>query len=293
MKAFKIIIVFLFIPIFEAFSQKPVKTPLWEISKKGISKKSYIIGVYHFSNPSSIDSISAINNSLKKSDIVFTEVNTSGEVEPKQPLYIEYKKFLSEEKYDSIGNWMAEIGFPSIDTLDKSKVPFIRIFANILNDFYSNKPQGEVSPLQSFDVALSQRAKSLGKEVYNLDALIMEENSYEEELYNQSQLSEMLYNIYMIRNDFKQDKINEISNNYFVNFVHNYQFDSHIDTTTFFNQNIILQRNLKWLSLIEKYLDADESLFISVGLLHLEYREGLIELLRAKGFKVKPLSIKR
>ncbi len=52
---------------------------------------------------------------------------------------------------------------------------------------------------------------------------------------------------------------------------------------------LVTQRNLRWLPRIEKLFQGDVDAMVVVGSLHLVGEQGLIELLRAKGFKVEQL----
>jgi len=56
-----------------AFSQNKPHTLLWEISKKGLSHKSYLFGTFHEVNPDFFDSIKVANDYLKKSKVLLVE----------------------------------------------------------------------------------------------------------------------------------------------------------------------------------------------------------------------------
>jgi uncharacterized protein YbaP (TraB family) len=51
---------------------------------------------------------------------------------------------------------------------------------------------------------------------------------------------------------------------------------------------LVDERNLMWLPKIESQIKTGQC-FIAVGLGHLEYKEGLINLLRKKGYKLTPI----
>jgi uncharacterized protein YbaP (TraB family) len=56
-----------------------------------------------------------------------------------------------------------------------------------------------------------------------------------------------------------------------------------------FHKRIFTDRNKAWLGKIEQYLDTRETEFIVVGLGHLAGNEGLLKLLRDRGYKVEQL----
>ena len=55
------------------------------------------------------------------------------------------------------------------------------------------------------------------------------------------------------------------------------------------NQTIIINRNLDWLPHVEQALRETEPVFIVVGALHLLGKEGLVSVLKEKGYRVKQL----
>ena len=52
---------------------------------------------------------------------------------------------------------------------------------------------------------------------------------------------------------------------------------------------LVTKRNLRWLPLIEELFKGDVDAMVVVGSLHLVGDQGLIELLKAKGYKVEQL----
>lgn len=52
---------------------------------------------------------------------------------------------------------------------------------------------------------------------------------------------------------------------------------------------LMRQRNLRWLPEVEAMLDSGRTHFVAVGALHMVGDEGLVELLKGRGFRVEPL----
>jgi uncharacterized protein YbaP (TraB family) len=65
------------------------------------------------------------------------------------------------------------------------------------------------------------------------------------------------------------------------------EYDHNNKADKFFVEELILKRNREMAEKIDQ-LAADKRLFVGVGALHLAGKEGLVELLRAKGYTVKP-----
>lgn len=60
------------------------------------------------------------------------------------------------------------------------------------------------------------------------------------------------------------------------------------DKGSYFEQNIVIKRNLNWLKKIKKEFSKN-SLFIAVGVMHLPGKHGLIELLKKEGYSLRPI----
>ena len=55
-------------------------------------------------------------------------------------------------------------------------------------------------------------------------------------------------------------------------------------------KKILTNRNMNWISEIDSYLDSEEVEFVMVGALHLPGPEGVLEMLKDKGYKLSQLS---
>jgi len=98
-------------------------------------------------------------------------------------------------------------------------------------------------------------------------------------------LVDSLINIYKINKSSLLEEYSERVSYYYYNNI----FYSFADTSKFPIENILLKhRNLVWLPNIVKLIKTRKT-FIAVGLNHLRYRYGLIQLLREYGYKVEPV----
>jgi uncharacterized protein YbaP (TraB family) len=64
--------------------------------------------------------------------------------------------------------------------------------------------------------------------------------------------------------------------------------DSEDEDVKAFTDKFLNERNMNWLPIIISQI-SDKSSFIAVGALHLPGKKGIIELLREKGYTVKPI----
>jgi uncharacterized protein YbaP (TraB family) len=56
-----------------------------------------------------------------------------------------------------------------------------------------------------------------------------------------------------------------------------------------FNQNFLVKRNTNWIPIIEKQI-SKKATFIAVGAAHLPGENGVIQLLKSKGYQVVPVN---
>ena len=51
-------------------------------------------------------------------------------------------------------------------------------------------------------------------------------------------------------------------------------------------------RNKDWINTIDKSIQENKNIFIFVGLYHLDFKDGLLELLKNRGYSVSPIELK-
>ncbi len=56
-----------------------------------------------------------------------------------------------------------------------------------------------------------------------------------------------------------------------------------------FYQRLVVDRNRNWIPKIERYLNGEETCFVVVGAGHMGGPEGVIALLKARGYRIEEL----
>jgi uncharacterized protein YbaP (TraB family) len=268
------------------FSQNTI---LWEITKKGSEKKSFLLGTYHQLGSHYLDSFPLIKAKLIQSDIAIFE---SLQLE-KEKAYIlnrpdnfSYKKHFNKKQtkaLQSIGNnWR----FP----LHKLTIGEIRLL--IEKEYYkqncSNYLENDSLKLQ-FDSYLQSIAID-----NNLDVLGLENDS----------LQSIAINAYL--NKFSKKELKEqvlfwlnaleLAKNHaglcafprqYKSLNLPYEFEETCPENDFF----IKGRNIRWTPTLLSKLN-NNNCFIAVGFNHLCFQCGLIEILKKNGFDVTPIKLK-
>lgn len=262
---------------------------LWEISGNQLKEKSYLFGTHHLIPISFLDSINGIYpafNSCK---------NIVGEIIMDDPSVI---KKLQQAAIITTGettkNWLSAEQYATADSVLKNTIGFgleeMRFFkpAMIENIYVLTLYDKYFQQDEDFqiDSYFQKVGKKEGKRLFSLETvedqikILLERKPLDEQaqsLYETLTSSDKIINQLEALNQLylKQDLegLLELNNN-----------DS---TQTTEDKWIMLdQRNIRWAEQLPKQLEKGSN-FIVVGALHLPGENGIINLLRKQGYKVK------
>lgn len=268
-----------------ASAQKLDNAILWKISGNGLSKPSYLMGTVHMSCDATLD-----KNILKALD----ETNQ---------LYLEYdmdsptlSEEMSAEAFMKDGKKMSQLvspeGFKIVRDyvkknfdLDLTTVEEYKPFM-LTTMFYSKILD---CPVKSYENELITLTKTQKEEVYGLET-VKEQMQIFEDIPYEVQMQEI---VRTTNGGFEKDvaeykkmldayshkdlnKIVKITNQ-----TENILFIKYRDI-------LITNRNKMWVPRIDK-IAKETPTFFCVGALHLVGKEGVIKLLRKKGYKVEPV----
>lgn len=268
-----------------ASAQKLDNAVLWKISGNGLSHPSYLLGTIHMTCDATLD-----KNILKALD------------DTKQ-LYLEYdmdSPTLSEEMsamaFMKNGKKMSELVSPedfkvvsefikknfdmNLSTVEEYK-PFMltsMLYSKILD-----------CPVKSYENELITAIKAQNEEVYGLET-VQEQMQIFDDIPYDVQMQEVVRSA---KGGFEKD-VTEFKN---MLDAYNHKDLNRLQKILKETDNIMYlkyadilttNRNKKWVSRIEK-IAKETPTFFGVGALHLIGKEGVIKLLRKKGYKVEPI----
>jgi uncharacterized protein YbaP (TraB family) len=278
--------------LLSAFSQNLIAQHsgaiLWEISGKNLKEKSYLFGTIHIQDERVFQFSDKILAAFDSCDAFAMEVildEVDAETTQNAILLEEgtIKDIISEEDYALLDAYFKEKAGTSVALYVKLKPFFL----------YSQLSQldMEMDMEMALDMHLLQKAREEGKATYSIEKfeeqvaaidkisledqakLLMDEVKKEdkEDGDEGENETEKLIQAYL---DADLDKMIELL----------------ADTTlpAEFNQAFVIDRNKVMCKRIIKMIKK-ESCFCAVGAAHLGGKDGLIELLRAKGYTVKPI----
>ncbi len=287
--------IFIIFFLLAAFSQNLIAQHsgaiLWEISGKNLKQKSYLFGTIHIQDERVFQFSEEILAAFDSCDAFAMEVildEVDAETTQKAILLEEgtIKDIISEEDYALLDAYFKEKAGTSVALYVKLK-PFFLYSQLSQLDMKMDKDM-------ALDMYLLQKAREEGKATYSIEKfeeqvaaidkisledqakMLMEEVKKEDEEGEEKEDdTEKLIQAYL---DADLDKMIELL----------------ADTTlpAEFNQAFVIDRNKVMCKRIIKMIKK-ESCFCAVGAAHLGGEEGLIELLRAKGYTLKPIKTKK
>jgi uncharacterized protein YbaP (TraB family) len=272
----------------EVSYQKNDNSLLWEISGNGLAKPSYLFGTFHLMCKEDMVFSKNFSNALSNANMLVMEMdlsdskNTFGAMD-----FIQMKdgeslsKLLSKNDYDRASKFFKDSLKMSLSFFDNMKPAFLQALFYPL--MMSCKQTG------SLEENIMAQAKKANKKIKGLES-IAQQSSMLDAIPYQEQAKALIELI----DDFETQKVN------FEQLLNCYKSQNAIEIIKliendpeFKNQKATLldNRNMNWVNQFEQLM-PQSSLFAAVGAGHLFGEQGLIQLLRKKGYQLKPIENK-
>jgi uncharacterized protein YbaP (TraB family) len=260
---------------------------LWEITGNGFEKPSYLFGSMHIEDDRVFDFCDSMLVCLENCE------GFSGELNMDSMIYFVMKAMFSEdttnilrdilsaEAYEGLNNKLLNKEGKGIDDLNNKQPWIIEMMLK------EDAPESDSDFESALDMYLYNYAKKLGKETYGL-----------EEIEDQLSLSLLKYETYQeyltdtdtIDSNNSNDMLEQLTRIYISG-------DIEVIDDVFvkpmpddmYKQKLLTDRNIVMADNIE-LLGQRMSMFNVVGAAHLPSEMGVIELLRKKGFSLRPVS---
>lgn len=265
---------------------------LWEISGNGASQKSYVFGTHHLVPVSFLDSVPNIYKCFNRTQVVvgefvMSELNVAEKIQAAAtlPEKYSYHELYSDSDYQFVSNELKEVLQLSLNELGRLKPAMIQ---NLFLVTYHQKlfPNADNSMLDSY---FQRVADEQGKKVVGLETvddqihLLFESQSIERQAF-------LLLGT-IKEKDKTEQELTKLNRFYKTGNLEKLLIDFQNDTTEFSPTEIekyllLDNRNLQWVSNLSPLLKQN-SCFVAVGAMHLVGENGLINLLRKEGFRVK------
>lgn len=257
---------------------------LWEISGKGILP-SYLFGTFHLMCKEDIKIGNTLQDIIKNADEVYFEVDMDDMAATLGALmFMNMKNDTSladlypPDQYKKIENYFK-------DSLDMPFSFLKRMKPMLLQALLYPKLMA-CKTMSGMEEALVQVAKENKKEIGGLETFAFQASIFDSIPYKlqASELLQMIDSLQQTRNMF--DSMLAIYKSQDVNAIDAFTTDEFEDGNT--REILLDNRNRNWVQLLPELIKK-KRLLVAVGAGHLGGRNGVISLLRKKGYTVKPL----
>lgn len=256
---------------------------LWQISGNGLEKPSYLFGTIHLICAEDMRFSAEVEASFAAAEQLVLEIDMSDPAfmfDIQQLMYMGNDKRLADllepEGYEKVSRFFADSLGMDIGMLERVKPFFLQgmLYGQILGC------QPEAYEQKFVEMALEGNKKVLALETLHLQMELFDQIPYEKQ-------AELLLEII---EDYDESK------NSFFELVDIYKREDieaayalirKSDTgPESFEDALLIQRNKNWIPMIEK-MTKNKSTFIAVGAGHLAGEQGVIKLLRERGYVVE------
>ncbi len=264
---------------------------LWEISGNGVDG-SYLFGTIHLISEEDYFFTEYMAKAFSATDLLALEFDLDDAMDMGNLMGIMEKAFMrndttlqdlmSEKDFAIIESHFKEMGLP-IFMLQRIKPMFLTIFGS--GDLFSGDGFS-MDNMKSYELELSEMAKNQSKEMAGLETMDYQLGIFDRIPYG-DQADMLLESI----------KSGEAQTAEMDSMVHYYKLqdlnklDEMINAsgpTVEYKDVLLDQRNANWIPVIEDLMKKQPT-FFAVGAGHLPGQKGVIELLRARGYTLKPI----
>lgn len=261
-------------------------TLLWEISGKGLAKPSYLLGTFHLLCKQDIQFSNACRQAISNSSQIYFELDIDDPATLLGGLMLMNMK--DGKKLEDLFN-ADDYKRVSVYFKDSLKTP-VSLFKNIKPYFLMAMLYPKMMPCQSVsgvEEGVMAVAKENNKEINGLETMAFQASIFDSIPYEQ-QAKELLNTIDSM--DKSKDYFALMNKAYLqqdMTAIKELMFDTEFGMQD--NQDILLDnRNRDWVKKLNVIMKK-EPVFTAVGTGHLIGDNGLIQLLRNEGYKVRPI----
>jgi uncharacterized protein YbaP (TraB family) len=291
----------LFLSCFNSYSQKPKIQPrnypslLWEISGNGISKPSYLFGTMHVSSKMVFHLSDSFYLAIKNADVVALETDMGNWQDDFSRYDLDGAGYNFDynfrRAFDGPGEYLT-IGTLQIPPYDKLLEMSLYSSPAMINSFLYRTNSDKAVDFEEdtyLDMHIYQAGKKWGKKVCGVENFdhsmeLMKEayaDAAKEKIKRDRNLDydadlsySKLEDAYRSGNLDLLDTINKVNS-----------------TSAAFDEKFLYKRNEIQAKSIDSIISQRQSLFVGVGAAHLPGQRGVIELLRRKGYTLRPIKI--
>ncbi|MCS6821608.1 MAG: TraB/GumN family protein [Microscillaceae bacterium] len=291
------------------FTKEPLTNSIfWEITGKNLTRPSYLFGTHHLYDYEFLKLSEPIQKKFPSVDVVFGEIvmdSTDMNLMLKAAMAMVMKdntldQLLTAEQFEQTDRVLKDVtdGMISAKMLNKFKPMVVQqmiMIGKFVKAYQKDKSQFQLNngisgASNSMDIYFQTFAKQLGKELEGLET-VDDQLKVLFDSYSLQRQVEMLMEVVQDKAGFLTQELNQMNTLYqqqnlngLLELMQRSMKKEEIKT-------LLIDRNLKWIPVLEKTWAKGKSAFIAVGAGHLPGEFGIINLLRKKGYTVTPIPI--
>lgn len=283
--------IFAFIFPISAQSVQPTDSNglLYKITGNSLEKPSYIYGTIHIICPDDMFGMEKLNNYIDQSEQVLMELDLDDPTVMQSmvgsmtmPDGKTLKDFLNPEQYAKVDEMFKDKIGISVDLVKTYRPMMLSVMVST-----SPKSLGCTTP-NSYDMSFSQTAVTKQKPVYGLETVAEQFAKIDKRPYadQAKELYEMAVSPQKSIDETKQmiEVYKSQNSDGLYKFI-----DGRLGNAEF-QKAMLDERNIAWIPKIEKAI-AEKTTFIAVGGGHLGGENGVLKLLRNKGYKIEAIKL--
>lgn len=272
--------VFLF--IFSGFAQE--NSILWEVSGKKLEKPSYLYGTIHIQERDVFDFDPLIYKKMKSCDALAVEL-LMDEIEPE----VVREQMLMED--DKLSNYLSDQEYELLDSIMKAKTGQPLMLFEKMKPFFIMSQLMQASMSSEMPMALDMHLIDTARKM-DMEVLALEELSDQigaiDKMSIEEQVGMLMENIDDTANNIQKqlDKLKKAYLNQNLDSLYMLTKDTALPEA--FAKELLINRNKGMAKEMHKLMKK-KSVFAAFGAAHLVGEEGVVRLLRKKGYTVKPI----
>lgn len=272
---------------------KKYQSLLWEITGNGLSKPSYLIGTMHVSSKLAFHLSDSFYSAIRRVNVVALETNPETWQEDMSKYDFAYDNRNYSGEYVDV--------LPA-DYLNQHTLKFYKYEDKIKNALFS-KPAvlnsllyrsigNEESDFEEdtyLDMYIFQTGKKLGKKITGVEdygeSMKLMAEAYQDAIKDKNKKQRS----YEYLEDYSEEKLQEAYRNGDLDVLDS--INRYNSVSAAFDEKFLYRRNEIQAISIDSIIKSGSTLFVGVGAAHLPGPRGVIEILRSKGYRLRPVKM--
>ncbi|MFN4079884.1 MAG: TraB/GumN family protein [Saprospiraceae bacterium] len=263
---------------------------LWRISGKGMKQESYLYGTIHVIPKAEFRLSEQARAALERSRRVAFEIdmrdmtnlraqfNMLGKASMRDGMTL--SKLLSEEDYQLVKTRMSERGLPMIGPLERVKPLFLSMMLGSDDEVGGSRQAMTSVEMELYRMCRKKRLESAGLETIDYQLSLFDSIPYEAQ-------ARMLVEAVRGADANNADELSKMFEMYARQDINAMQksISSDDEGLMKYERLLLTQRNQNWIPVMERMM-REKTTFFAVGAGHLAGPQGVIALLRGRGYRV-------